>query len=169
MPLSVSSGLLRRFDRLCAIALIAVISGCSTLVSDERGSAIETRGRAAPVEDASVGVPAPGVSESSPAVVALLDQAVTQQSGGNPEQSAATLERALRIEPRNPWLWYRLAEVRLQMGMASRAEQLAMKSKALAVSNPRLVRNNWLLIARAREHMGNGTGAQQARDKADQP
>ncbi|GAB4359563.1 MAG: hypothetical protein Kow006_28800 [Gammaproteobacteria bacterium] len=102
-------------------------------------------------------------------MVALLDQASFQQRSGHPEQSAATLERALRIEPRNPRLWHRLAEVRLAMGMAHRAEQLALKSVSLAAGNPHLARDGWLLIARARESLGDLEGAVQAREKARQP
>lgn len=155
--------------RLCAVALMALLSGCSTLDWEEQGSAVETRGVAVPVEDAAVGTPGPAAGGASPAVVALLDQAATQQRGGHAEQSAATLERALRIEPRNPWLWFRLAEIRLQMGMARRAEQLALKSNALAGADPRLAVQSWLLIARARERLGDAEGAERARKKADQP
>ncbi len=157
----------RALIHLFSMALIALVSGCSTMVSDEREAPLEIRGIAAPVEEASTDAPTPGVGDSSQAVVALLDQAASQQRGGHPEQSAATLERALRIEPRNPWLWHRLAEVRLEMGMARRAEQLALKSKALAVGNPRLVRRNWLLIAQAREAMGDLEGAGAARNKVE--
>jgi len=157
----------RTLSHLCSVALIAVVSGCSTMVSDDREAPLETRGMAAPVEDASMSARPAGVGDTSQAVVALLDQAATQQRGGHPEQSAATLERALRIEPRNPWLWHRLAQLRLQMGMARRAEQLALKSKALAAGNPRLIRQNWLLIAQARETMGDLEGAQAARNKVE--
>lgn len=153
--------------RLCSCLLVAVVSGCSSIAPGERGEGAELRGIAAPVEDAS-STARPG-ADASQAVVALLDQAEQQQSGGNPEQSAATLERALRIEPRNPWLWYRLAEVRLDMGMLHRAEQLALKSTSLAVGNPRLAKKSWLLIAQARERMGDSEGAGKARDKAAQP
>ena len=39
---------------------------------------------------------------------------------------------ALRIEPNNPQLWYRLALLRLQQGKLDLAKSLAAKSSALA-------------------------------------
>lgn len=125
------------------------------------GPAGQERPGAAPVLDQSV-TSRPGQVEDSPAVVALLDQAASQRSGGEWERSVATLERALRIEPRNPRLWYRLAELRLAMNMPQRAEQLAMKSKALSVANPALIEQNWRLIAEARYQRGDTTGAAEA-------
>lgn len=115
---------------------------------------------------AEVIVPGQPSQQGSPAVVALLDRAAAQESAGYPELSAATLERALRIDPRNPWLWHRLARVRLEMGMAQRAENLAIKSNFLAQGNERLLRENWRLIAAARSSQGDTEGAEQAQREA---
>jgi tetratricopeptide (TPR) repeat protein len=69
---------------------------------------------------------------TSGTVLALLSQAKEQEKAGNPEKAAAVLERALRIEPNNPQLWYRLALLRLQQGQLDLAKSLAAKSSALA-------------------------------------
>ena len=78
--------------------------------------------------------PAPQISSkpTSGTVLALLSQAKEQEKAGNPEKAAAVLERALRIEPKNPQLWYRLALLRLQQGQLELAKSLAAKSSALA-------------------------------------
>ena len=77
---------------------------------------------------------APQISSkpTSGTVLALLSQAKEQEKAGNPEKAAAVLERALRIEPKNPQLWYRLALLRLQQGQLDLARSLAAKSSALA-------------------------------------
>ena len=77
---------------------------------------------------------APQISSKSTSgtVLALLSQAKQQEKSGNPEKAAAVLERALRIEPNNPQLWYRLALLRLQQGKLDLAKSLAAKSSALA-------------------------------------
>ncbi|MGH8590248.1 MAG: tetratricopeptide repeat protein, partial [Gammaproteobacteria bacterium] len=67
----------------------------------------------------------------------LLTRARTLANAGKSEEAAATLERAIRIEPRNPWLWHRLAVLRLQEGQHSVAIELAKKSNVLARGNRR--------------------------------
>jgi len=102
----------------------------------------------------------------SPAVVALLDEAERSSKSGNLEGAVATVERALRIEPRNPQLIYRLAELRLQQGKPRLAEDLAKKSALLSAGNPGLKKRCWLLIAEARKRQGKVQGAAEARNKA---
>ena len=80
----------------------------------------------------------------------------------------ATIERALRIEPRNPLLLYKLALIRLKQGQPELAENLAKKSELLAEGNAQLKKKNWLLIAEAREQQNNQKGANTARKKARQ-
>ncbi|MGQ0657627.1 MAG: tetratricopeptide repeat protein [Chromatiales bacterium] len=92
---------------------------------------------------------------NSPAVVALLDQADLQAQSGEGDQAAATLERALRIEPHNPWLWHRLAVLRMQQRRYQDAIDLANKSTSLAAGNERLLAGNGEVIARCREALGN--------------
>lgn len=125
----------------------------------------ETRTYALPDEEpaysADVAPPAapvtPAESEpiNGPAVVALLDQAELQAQSGEGDQAAATLERALRIEPHNPWLWHRLAVLRLQQGRYQDAIELASRSNSLAAGDERLQNGNAEVIARSRQALGN--------------
>src|SRR2546430_15121265 len=60
--------------------------------------------------------PAPGAPRQfhiGPAASSLVTQARTQAGGGEFGPAAATLERALRIEPGNPLLWIEVGGVRL--------------------------------------------------------
>jgi tetratricopeptide (TPR) repeat protein len=101
------------------------------------------------------------------AVVALLDQARTHSSAGQTEAAGASLERALRIEPRNPVLWQELARVRLAQGHYRQAENLAAKANALAGDDQRLRAENWRIIGQARSELGDREGAQAAFDRAE--
>lgn len=51
---------------------------------------------------------------------------------GESEKAVATLERALRIDPRDPLLWLDLAEIRLEQGDRVQAAQLARRAETLA-------------------------------------
>jgi tetratricopeptide (TPR) repeat protein len=101
------------------------------------------------------------------AVVALFDQARTQSSAGQTEAAGASLERALRIEPRNPVLWQELARVRLAQGQFRQAENLAAKANALSGDDQRLRAKNWRIIGQARRELGDLEGAQAAFDRAE--
>lgn len=100
------------------------------------------------------------------AVMSLLDQAHAYSNSGELGQAGASLERALRIEPRNPQLWQELARIRLDQGQYRQAENLAKKSNALGTDDSGLQRENWLLISQARSLRGDPQGAQTARDRA---
>ena len=106
-------------------------------------------------------------ASSNTAVVALLDQAQAQTSAGQLESARASLERALRIEPRNPAVWQELAHVRLEQGKYQQAENLAAKSNALAGNSPHLRAENWRIIGQARSRRGDYQGAQEAFERAE--
>ncbi len=115
----------------------------------------------APVEPA----PKP-VMSSNPAVVALLDRAQLDTSAGRSETAGASLERGLRIEPRNPWLWQELAQLRLSQGQYAQAISLAQKSISFAAHERRLLALDWRLIGNARVAQGNSAEAEQAFKRA---
>ncbi|MDP3814162.1 M48 family metallopeptidase [Pseudomonas sp.] len=99
-------------------------------------------------------------------VLALLTTAQQQQSGGDLNGAASSLERAQRIAPREPQVLYRLAEVRLAQGDAAQAEQFARRGLSYASGRPALQASLWNLIAQARERQGDPVGAAQAREQA---
>ncbi len=103
------------------------------------------------------------IAGASPAVVELLQNAQSQAQAGHADTAAATLERAIRIEPENPWLWHRLAVSRLQQSNWEQARELASRSNALAQGHTRLLAGNWLIIAYAFEGQGNHVEAERAR------
>jgi Tfp pilus assembly protein PilF len=108
--------------------------------------------------------PAP---QESVAIAGLLNSARSDSAAGRLTNAAATLERALRIEPRNPRLWQELARVRLKQGEYAQAESVASRSNSFAGRDDGLRADNWRLIAQAREAQGNSDGARQALETAD--
>jgi len=101
----------------------------------------------------------PRAGELNPAVVALLNKANRSERNGELEQSAASLERALRIQPDNAWLWHRLALLRLFQHQHDDAVSMASKSNALSGDNARLQADNWRVIAQASGGAFDPTGA----------
>lgn len=99
-------------------------------------------------------------------VLALLTSARQQESGGDLGSASASLERALRIAPREPQVLYRLAQVRLDQGDAAQAEQLARRGLSYAAGRPTLQAGLWGLVADARERQGDAAGAEAARQRA---
>lgn len=114
----------------------------------------------------SLSQPTEGHKKPNPAVVSLLINAKNAYEQGNVEQSAAFLERALRIEPRHPVLWHNLAGVRLKQEDWKRSANLAAKSNVLAVNNRQLRVRNWVIIALACEGMNDIDCAKEARRRA---
>ena len=135
-----------------ALALLALLAGCATAPQP----ALEP-----------AGVPAPAARVESIAVASLLDSARSDTEAGQLASAAASLERAIRIEPRNPRLWHELARVRLKQGDYAQAESVAARSNSWAGGDNALRAENLRLIARAREARGDATGAREALEAAE--
>lgn len=105
------------------------------------------------------------VSEN-PAVLGLLEQARTDAADNKLQSAVASVERALRIEPRNPWLWQELARLHLAQGDPAQAESLAARSNTWAGNDRALRAANWRLIGAARSARGDADGAQAAEVRA---
>lgn len=99
---------------------------------------------------------------TAPAALALAAQSEQALAAGDLRVAGLQLERALRIAPRDPGLWNRLAQVRLQQGEFQQAERMAERSLQLGPADSRLALANWRLIAAAREGMGDTEGVQRA-------
>ena len=138
-----------------AAVLLLLLGACTT-----------TYQTPAPVEGPS-GTPPPVARQENVAVAGLMDSARSDAAAGRLGSAAATLERALRIEPRNPRLWQELARVRLQQGQHVQAEEVAKRSSSFAGSDNALRAENWRLIAQAREALGDADGARAARESAE--
>ncbi len=106
--------------------------------------------------------PAPPPHKESVAIARLMETARADAAAGNLAAAAASLERALRIEPRNPRLWHELARVRLKQGQYAQAENVAARSNSWAGDDRALRAENWRLIAESRRARGDTEGAQKA-------
>jgi len=103
----------------------------------------------------------------SPVVGALVSAANQNTKAGDLDSAAGAIERAIRIEPRNATLFYKLALLRLQQSKPRLAEDLAKKSALLASTDNTLKKHCWLLITHAREIQQDFEGAKEAKAKAD--
>jgi len=136
----------------CILALVVFTGGCAIVQEP------------AP-ESAPAPVPAPAIE--SAAIASLMDGARQDVAAGRLANATASLERALRIEPRNPRLWQELARVRLKQGEYAQAESVAARSNSWAGGDNRLRAENWRLIAQSREARGDAAGARAALDAAE--
>jgi predicted Zn-dependent protease len=104
---------------------------------------------------------------ANPAVVALLSRAERDAAAGRQGASAASLERAIKIEPGNAWLWHRLAQTRLRQNQPGEAAAIAARSNSLAGNDNALRARNWRLIASVHRLRGESVAAQAAQRKAE--
>ena len=103
---------------------------------------------------------------NNPAVQALIKQAEAHVVEQEYQQAGATLERALRIEPKNPVIYSQLAGVMLAQGQHEQAETLARKSNSMAGKQRELQARNWMVIARSLRARGQNAGADAAEMRA---
>lgn len=157
------------FVRLAGAAavLLSLLAGCSATAPKPDSPAQVPTAPSVNVPQIDAPVPEPQVSPeivapSRKAVVALLARAERDSNVGDYEAAVVSLERALRLAPKDPLLWQRLAEVRLQQGKFAQAEQLAAKSNALVGKDEAVRTANWRIIAQARELRGDSAGARAA-------
>ncbi|MBL6749425.1 MAG: tetratricopeptide repeat protein [Nevskia sp.] len=170
-----------------AAALAAVLAGCTPQQGVVESAPPPVPVQAPPPAPVAPGATPPAVSQpvappaavlssyprriedlhTLPAVLALYRQAQAARAGGHPDQAKAALDRALHIEPRNPFIWQGLAGVQMDLHDPDQAEQAARKSTSLAHGNPFLESGNWRLIASARQALGDAGGALDAQARAD--
>ncbi|RKZ48912.1 MAG: hypothetical protein DRQ48_09410 [Gammaproteobacteria bacterium] len=99
---------------------------------------------------------------TSPVALAFLEDADNYTIAGDSARAVASLERGLDIEPKNPWLWNRLASERLQQKLWAEAITLAKKSNAFASGHKQLQKDNWQIISQASTALGDKEGARKA-------
>ncbi len=104
------------------VVLAVALSACAQLPA--------TPGTAGSQEPA----PPPGSGSPPPAspTAALLEQGRRQSADGDYDHAVASIERALRIEPGNPWLWLELAQIHRAAGNERQADGHARKALSLA-------------------------------------
>ncbi len=149
----------------CLLASLALaLSSCAGYrpvpVEDRE---VETRVRA-PASQKSKGVQV--FPLQNPAVKDLLADAGTAETTGDYAQAAVLLERALRIQPRNPEILQQMAEVQLQKQDYKQALNFAVRSYDIGPRVGEICDRNWRTISVAREHLGDRDGSVQAEQRA---
>jgi predicted Zn-dependent protease len=171
-----------KINSVLCIALL-MLAGCSTpAVRPDTSAPIAPAASTVNTPDQSQPVVAPQIiaapAEALPspptrsytlnaASTALVTQAHTQLAAKNFLNAAATIERALRIEPNNPLLWLEYAQVRLNEQSYFQSESMARKALMLANGDPHTQSTAWRLIASSLRAQNKSNEAQQADAKAD--
>ena len=138
------------------LLILVLLGGCATPPAPP-----ETRPEQPPPV-----APAPPPAKENIAVAGRMDTARADAASGNLAGAAASIERALRIEPRNARLWHELARVRLKQGQYAQAENVAARSNSWTGDDRALRAENWRLIAESRRARGDTDGAKAALDAA---
>ena len=109
--------------------------------------------------DEQLKAPEVAVTKQSPATVALLNTANYQTSNGSLRAAQSSLERALRISPKDPEVYQSLGEVHRRLGEYVQAEQMTLKGIALASGQSSKLRRLWSALAKIRSESGDAAGA----------
>jgi tetratricopeptide (TPR) repeat protein len=153
----------RSIQSLAVLGLVALLAACATQPP-------------APTEDRSVAeqVRAPAAEQTrglqvyplrNPAVTELSEAALAAEQQGDLDQAALLLERALRIQPRDPELLQHMAEIRLERGEWEQAESFAARSFDVGPRVGEICQRNWRTMALARERLQRFDDAANARER----
>ena len=134
-----------RTPQILGLAVALLVQGCAGFTPTE-----PTHYPPRPAQEDRQPAPHPAKVEEPRQVDSIAadfsHQAEKQRRQGNLDMAAATLERGLRLAPKDPFLWSQLAEVRLQQNNYQQARTLAAKSSSLAGSNSTITnKNNWII------------------------
>jgi tetratricopeptide (TPR) repeat protein len=151
---------------LLGALVILILAACSSQspapVEDRE---VDARVRTPASED-SAGVQV--YSLQNPAVKQLTAQAEGAERAGDLDQASGYLERALRIQPRDPQLLQHMAEIKLQEEDYQQALNFAAKSYDIGPRVGEICSRNWRTIGVAREHLNDVSGAGEAEVRASQ-
>jgi Flp pilus assembly protein TadD len=98
----------------------------------------------------------------------LVGQAQTQLAAKNFAVAAASIERALRIEPDNALLWTELGKIRQAEGNYVQAENMGRKAVSMSANAPRAQSAAWHLIAESYRERERNVEAREAEIRAEQ-
>ena len=143
-----------------AIFIIGLLAaGCASqprAVIEERNQSVTRHVGAAPrsqqltpqANTAAVGDPHTNTPyDSIPAVQQLLRAVDAALANGAISAATANIDHAMRIAPNDPWVWHKMAQVRLAAGDHAQAKSLAARSTALAARGSAVAAANQRLIA----------------------
>lgn len=106
-------------------------------------------------------------NQQSPAVITLLDEASRYTRQGDLRAAQTRLQRAQRIAPSDPEVYFALAKTHIQLEDYALAEQVALKGVSIVQGQDNELHRFWTLIAQIRSAAGNIIGAKHAQQKAD--
>lgn len=108
--------------------LLSGLSACADLPFDSSSGPAAGGSASAPQEE----VEAETRSGSAEAVRELVASSRTSRASGDYAHALADIERAIRIEPRNPYLWLELGETHLSQDDPRQAAATARKAMSVA-------------------------------------
>lgn len=157
---------IRYIEGLVGTLFLLLLIGCSSQSPapvEEREVNARVR---APASEDSAGVQV--YSLQNPAVKQLTAQAQGAERAGDLDQAGSYLERALRIQPRDPQVLQHMAEIKLQKEDYQQALNFAVRSYDSGPRVGEICSRNWRTISVAREHLRDANGASDAEARATQ-
>lgn len=113
------------------IMLLSGLSACADLpLEPSPGPVSGVSGSTSPEQE-----DAEDKAGSAEAVRELVANSRTSQASGDYALALADIERAIRIEPRNPYLWLELGEIHLARNDPRQAATMARKARSVAGSD----------------------------------
>lgn len=153
-----------KISYLGIVLVLLLLVGCGSQ-PPVRDHEVNTRVRA-PASEESAGVQV--YSLQNPAVKQLTAQAEGAERAGDLDQAGSYLERALRIQPRDPQVLQYMAEIKLQKEDYQQALNFAVRSYDSGPRVGEICSRNWRTISVAREHLKDTNGASDAEQRASQ-
>lgn len=133
--------------RLLFVVLFG-LSACAELPLNTSTAPAAGGSASAPQEEAE----AETKSGSAEAVQELVTSSRTSRASGDYAHALADIERAIRIEPRNPYLWLELGEIHLSRDDPQQAAAMARKAVSVAGADDAAKAAAEELLERASRH-----------------
>jgi tetratricopeptide (TPR) repeat protein len=148
---------------LAPVLLLSACAGWSPSDQNSGAGVVDTDVRT-PASQDSAGVQV--FPLQNPAVKELLADAGSAEAAGDYGRAAVLLERALRIEPRDPEILQSMAEIQLRSEDYEQALNFAVRSYDSGPRVGEICSRNWRTIGVARERLGDSAGAAEAVQRA---
>ncbi len=130
------------------------------VIPDNRSAKV-TSSKTTSAKTTSTKKPPVSTAKTSPAVTSLMLQAKGELAIGNTQSAVSKIERALRIESRNPKLWSLLAKANYDQGSYQQAISMAKKSIRYS-RNDDVIAKNWELVKKSGEKSGDAEVVKEA-------
>ena len=106
-------------------------------------------------------------TQTAPAISSLLDQSQEEVNAGNLDEGARVLERALRIEPSNPEIWHRMAQIKFTQTDYAQAVVTASRSNTFVNNNSQLRALNLSIMLESYKAQGDSVQVGRVRAQID--